>query len=939
MVVANPRRVETYGKLPLYFIPNQGQVDSHALFYGAHKGFRYSFTPEGVCLSWIETGKRDSIEEERRGYALALRFLDANHEAKLYARGLEEGKVNYFIGNDPREWITDLPTYREVVYEKVWGQIDAVFHGDSDQFKYDFLVHPGGDVSQVQWIYEGADDLTTDEEGNLHIHTCYGTIMEKKPYSYQEIEGKRREVESRFILSTNDAGQKVIGLHIEKYNPRVRLVIDPTLAYSTYLGGSGNDQGQGIAVDDVGNAYVVGFTDSTNYPITPGVLQSANAGGQDLFITKLNSSGSSLIYSTYLGGSGNDTLDNNSHPIAIDAAGNVYVTGTTASTDFPVTAGAFQPAYGGGASDAFVAKINALGSGLIYSTYLGGSGADVGTSIDVDSGNAYVTGYTTSTDFPTAGAFQPANAGGQDAFVTKLNASGSGLVYSTYLGGSASDIANEIVVDGAGNAYITGGTNSPNFPTTAGVFQPTLGGDQDVFVTKLNPSGNNLVFSTYLGVANHNEIGNGIAIDGDRNVYVTGLTRSPDFPVTLGGFQTTVPPGTVLSAFVSKFNSSGSTLIYSTFLGTSPTIGYSVKVNRAGNAIICGNTGQSDFPVTPDAFQSTLAGGRDGFVTAFTPNGSNLVYSTYLGGSGGDNLSDLALDVAGNIYVAGKTASTNFPVTSGVVQPNYAGGVNDAVVAKFTVVSILSITKSEEAHQVVTGGRITYTITVKNNGPDHNLAAVLRDSIPEHTTFIRFKQDDGPPAKISTPREGKRGVVTAIWNNFPVGETARFTLDVRIDARTPHNTVVTNTATISTQGLEEGASASTTVHATPANISIQESVTKPFPRRARVGQIISGTFTVTNEGPLDAPHVKFHIQVPPHVRILSTHVTKGASIETADVKRVNLGNIPVGESRSVRVRLIPQRVGPMRVKTDVTSPLDPFVEKVSVLIRVFPSLK
>ncbi|MDQ0417200.1 hypothetical protein J2Z48_001372 [Croceifilum oryzae] len=633
VTVANPRMVETYGKLPLYFIPNQGQVDSNALFYGTNRGFHYSFTSEGVCLSWIEAGKRDSIEE-RRGYTLALRFLDIHRKVKRYVRGLEEGRVNYFIGNDPSQWIKDLPTYREVVYENVWTQIDSVFYGDSGQFKYDFLVHPGGDVSQIQWIYEGADELTIDEEGNLHIHTCHGTMVEKKPYCYQEIGGKRKEVESRFILSTNDIGQRVIGFHIDKYNPHVLLVIDSVLIYSTYLGGSGDDQAQGIAVDAGGNAYVVGFTNSTNFPTTPGVFQPANAGGKDLVITKRNRNGSSLIYSTYLGGSGDEAFNLNGNAIAIDAAGNAYVTGITTSTDFPITAGAFQTAYGGGASDAFVTKINTLGNSLIYSTYLGGSGDDVGKGIHLDTGgNAYVTGSTTSTDFPTRGAFQPVNAGGQDAFVTKLNTSGSGLVYSTYLGGSGVDVGSAIVVDGAGNAYVTGGTNSPNFPVTAGGFQPKLAGDQDVFVTKLNPSGGNLVF------------------------------------------------------------------------------------------------------------------------------------------------------------------------------------------------------------------------------------------------------------------------------------------------------------------LAESASASTTVHAIPANITIGEQETKPFPKRARVGQIISGAFRVTNEGPLDASDVKFHIQVPPHVRILSAHVTKAASIETADIKTVNLGTIPVGESRFVRVRLIPQRVGPMRIRTDATSLLDPFVEKVSVLVRVFQSLK
>jgi len=499
---------------------------------------------------------------------------------------------------------------------------------------------------------------------------------------------------------------------VAAYGASKQLVIDPlVLAYSTYLGGNGFDVASGIAVDLHGNAYVTGFTTSTDFPTTPRALETTFHGVagslSDAFVTKLDSSGSRLIYSTYLGGSNQD----GGTRIAVDAHGNAYVTGTTLSTDFPITAGAFQatltsPFFG----NAFVAKLDRSGSELLYSTYLGGTRIDFTSDIAVDGfGSALVVGTAGSRDFPTTlGAFQPVFAGGDtisgvpsDAFLTKLNPTGTGLVYSTYLGGSGNDFGSGITLDALGNAYVTGRTDSPVFPTTPAAFQPlppppvVNGGvvNFNAFVTKFSPTGSALVYSTLLGGSKF-DAATGVAVDAHGNAYVSGFTDSSDFPTTPGAFQPTVdfalnPP----RIFVTKLDPTGSTLVYSTYLGSFGRAG-PLAVDAEGNAYVTGFTFSSTFPTTAGAFQPYWAGGSDTFVTKLDPTGSALVYSTYLGGRGDDFTSGIALDADCNAYVSGQTTSTNFP-TVNAFQSAHAGGpplfgsnVTDAFIAK--IVDVVS---------------------------------------------------------------------------------------------------------------------------------------------------------------------------------------------------------------------------------------------------------
>jgi len=696
---AETRVSQSYGKLPLHFEANQGQTHQDVRFLARGSGYSLYLTPTEAALTLtkqVSPARKPAAhgKSEPRGAATgtALRISFAGANPRPRVTGLEElpGKANYFIGNDPAKWRTNVPTYAKVRYTDLYPRIDLLYYGNQRQLEYDLVVRPGADPTRIVLDIQGADRLQVDAQGDLVLQMTVGPIRQRKPVIYQEIDGVRKDIPGGYVLK----GEHQVGYKVAAYDASQPLVIDPVLSYSTYLGSSDEEGETRIAVDAAGNAYVAGETVSSNFPTTAGAFQTTFGGGVfgagDAFVTKLNPTGSALVYSTYLGGSSSDA----GYGIAVDAAGNAYVTGGTGSTDFPTTIGAFQTTKGGGFRDAFVTKLNPTGSALVYSTYLGGSGDDYGEGIKLDAaGNAYVTGGTGSTVFPTtAGAFQrtfgaPVCDGcTSNAFVTKLDPTGSALVYSTYLGGSGRDGGWGIAVDTLGNAYVTGSTtSSTNFPTTTGAFQTTYGGGfGEAFVTKLNPTGSALVYSTYLG-GSGGESGRGIAVDTLGNAYVTGGTSSTDFPTTAGALKTTSPGG---GAFVTKLNPTGSALVYSTYLGGSGNdYGYGIAVDTLGNAYMTGVTFSTDFPTTPGAIQTTFGGGGgffrggDAFVTKLNPTGSALVYSTYLGGLGSDTGFAIALEYP-NAYVTGHTLSRNFPTTTGAFQTMHGGGFQDAFVTK-----------------------------------------------------------------------------------------------------------------------------------------------------------------------------------------------------------------------------------------------------------------
>ncbi len=716
-----------YVTLPLSFVPNAGQMDARVR-YSAQTGSKsFYFTQDEAVISFINQ-TRAKTQTKLQGLVLRLGFIGANPRAAIAGQAPQSGTVNYIIGNDPAHWHTRLATYAEIIYRDLWPGIDLLFRSENGQLQYEFLLRPGARVRDIRLAYRGAKSLSVDSDGNLIIHTPVGNITDTRPVTYQMVKGKRIAVASRF--APKPTSKLSYGFSVGSYDHSRELILDPGLVYSTFLGGTADDAGNGIAVDSAGQAYVTGNTYSANFPTTAGAFdQTYNGssgwpyGGGDVFITKLNSSGSALVYSTYLGGSLDEPVFGAS--IAIDGEGYAYVTGTTDSPDFPTTVGAFQRNLKG-IEDAFVTKLDKSGSKLVYSTYLGGSDqddTDFYSSIAVDSaGNAYVTGFTDSVDFPTtSGAFQQSFQGPfYDGFVTKLNRWGSGLVYSTYLGGSADDGGLGIALDCDGRAIVTGYTSSPDFPLRNAA-QTVIGGGYDAFVTKLNSSGTALVYSTFLGGSLDDAAGS-VATDGAGRAYVTGTTLSPNFPVSAHAFQAT--PGGGYDAFVTKLSESGSSFVYSTYLGgTFDEQGNSIAVDSAGQAHVTGYTTSANFPLTPDAFQPTPGGSYDAFVTKFNSSGSALVYSTYLGGTVDEFGNGIALGRSSKVYVAGSTNSVNFPTTSGAFETTYNGGVytGDAFVTKLDVPPGEVCHKGDgdgEAGEQSSGRKSHYHFHKKSSCPD-----------------------------------------------------------------------------------------------------------------------------------------------------------------------------------------------------------------------------
>jgi hypothetical protein len=681
---------QAYGQFPLSFESNQGQTDARVNFLSHGQGYTLFLTPtEAVLDMRPPPGNDPSTADE----VATVQLVGGNPGAQPVGLDRLPGVSNYLIGNDPSQWRTAVPNYAQVEYQDVYPGVNLVYYGNNQQhLEYDFVVAPGANPNAIHLAFQGVQRLSLDAQGELVLHTEGGDLTVQAPVLYQEINGVRQSVSGHYLLQGN--GQ--VGFAVGAYDPTQPLVIDPvySLVYSTYLGGKSQDIGQAIAVDGYGNAYVTGSTESTNFP-TQNPLQRKLNGGQDVFVTKLNASGTGLVYSTYLGGSASDI----GLSIAVDGGGNAYLTGFTSSTDFPTqnalqaTFSAGQPFYGNVAYDAFVTKLNATGSALLYSTYLGGNGTEdfydgyvnsgIFGGIAVDgSGNAYVTGLTNSSNFPTsANAFQPAYAAIGDAFVAKLNttlAGSASLVWSSYLGGSGFDGGHGIAVDTAGNVYVTGLTESANLPTTAGAFQSVLPEGEAAFIAKVDPNGTGLVYSTYLGGSTSWTQDFAIAVSASGDAYVTGETPGTDFPVTPGAFQTT-SAANVPNAFVTVFNATGSGLVYSSYLGgsnsngTNGTVngGSGVAVDNAGNAYVTGWTTSTSFP-TANAFQPTAGGSLDAFVAEFNPAQSgtaSLVYSSYVGGGDRDQGNGIAVDSSGNAYVAGTTYSTNFPTTNGAFQP------------------------------------------------------------------------------------------------------------------------------------------------------------------------------------------------------------------------------------------------------------------------------
>jgi uncharacterized protein (TIGR03437 family) len=684
--------------LPLVFEPNRGQSDPRVQFLARGPGYR-------LFLS-----SREAVFDSPGGN-MRLQFVAANPAAGAAGLLPSGGTSNYFHGADPSLWRTAIPHYSQVRLTALYPGVDLLYYSHKGELEFDFIVHPGADPAAIRMRWLGAQSLSLSSEGHLLAHSSFGRIRQHRPLVFQLSGDRRVQVAASYRIDS--AGG--IALQLGPYDPRRPLIIDPVITFATFSGGGQTDEYLGVAVDPAGNIYAAGYTESANFPATPGAHSSSAAGNRDAVVSKLNPAGTAILYSTFIGGSQNDRADE----ISVDAAGNAYVVGDTSSTNFPITAGAFDRSLGG-SQDAFALKLNPAGAALSYATYVGGRAFENGLGLAVDpAGNLWIAGRTHSPDFPTTpDSFDPSfNNPGEDqgdGYILKINASGSGVLYGAFAGGNLRDVAQSLALDPAGNLYVGGYTHSPNFPTTPGAFDTSLdnpaSGTRDIFILKVAPGGA-LLYSTLIG-GEAEERAEGIAVDPTGNVYITGMTSSQRFPVTAGAFDTSHNGGD--DAFLAKLNPQGSALVFSTFLGGSGSDwALAIAVDAAGSAHISGYSSSGNFPFTPGAFQSSLSGAQSPFLVKSNAAGSALVFSSFLGGSGFGNF--LALDRQGDVVIAG-SAPAGFRPTPGVVQIAFAGGSSDAFVLKADVLAGLPAAISASSGSNQSGppnARLPVSLTVR----------------------------------------------------------------------------------------------------------------------------------------------------------------------------------------------------------------------------------
>jgi hypothetical protein len=661
--------------LPPLIIANAGQWPAEVEFVARVAGVSTAFHHDRIHVGGA--GADDG---------LSLVFTGASEATRVRGESPQAGRVHYLLGDDPAAWIRDVPTCSTLRYEDLHEGIDLVVHVLDDNLEYDLQLQPGADLESFAVRCEGARGITLDADGALLIKTAGGLLRQRVVAAWQaDAAGITEPVACAFrLLDDGDARAPGFGFDCPDRNRDLALVVDPTLQWSTLLGGVVNESIAALAVDGTGSTFVVGGTSSIDFPVTAGAYSTAFTGTNgDGFVAKLNPAGDGIVYATFLGGTATDVfLD-----IAIDAAGAAYVCGTTYSTNFPVTAGASQPANAG-SGDVFVSKLDPSGSTLEYGTYFGGLFGERGFSIAVaPGGEACLTGDTFSTNLPvSAGAFDPTYNGAfptSDAFVMRLAADGGSRVFSTYLGSTTWDSGRSIAVDDAGACYVTG-TTEGNFPTTAGALMTSKpGGSNDGFVAKFDALGAR-IYSTYLGGGGF-DAGWGIAVDASHAAYITGSTSSANFPVTQGAFDTSYAAD--VDIFVAKLLPEGRALAYATYLSTlqGGEAAHDIVVDRAGSASIVGTINYPFYPVTPDADQPNWSGDTqtgDAVLTKLDPIAAGLVYSSHFEGTGGDYPGGIAIDGQGGTYLAGYTYSSDLPVTAGAYQ-TVRSGDTDGFIARF----------------------------------------------------------------------------------------------------------------------------------------------------------------------------------------------------------------------------------------------------------------
>ena len=787
------RLSSTYGKLPLSFEINEGQTDGSVQFLARQAGYTLFLTPGEAVLSLHSAPPRATKPEMPAAGkqpttpltdVVRMELIGANSRAQAAGVDPLPGKSNYFIGNDPAKWHTDVPTFAKVRYQSIYPGIDLLYYGNQEgRLEHDFVVSPGADPNAIVLSMRGSEGAVSEHSGELTLRTKTGDLTLRSPVVYQEVSGQRKTIPATYELAKNNQ----IKFQIGSYDKSEPLVIDPVIEYSAVFGGSQEDIVSSIALDSAGDAYVAGATYSTDFPLADPYQSSwtsvSPSSSTAAVVSKLNPSGMAFLYSTYLGGPSSGA-DN----IKVDSAGRAYITGGTGS-GFPLM-NAFQPTYGGNI-DAFVTVLSPNGDSLVYSTYLGGSQFDVPTALAIDgSDNAYITGFTNGS-FPTTHSIDYKN--GYGLFIAKFNSSGV-LEYSTTYSNDAGE-STAIAADSTGAVYITGYDNLPTgIPVTKGAFQTkctyTFG---CAFVTKFSPSGASLVYSTWLDF-DSGGVGTSIAVDSSAEAYVAGaatnglLTRSSSFQKTYGGGG---------DGFVLKLNSSGSDLLWSTYLGgKGDDVVYGLALDSHRNVYVAGFTCSSNFPLKAavQKYVGTKSHPCQFFVTTLNGSLSALpYYSTYFGTATGSNQGiGIAVDPQLNVYIAGYD-DANVQATPGALNIGLAGnpgGGLDVFLSKLVIEDDLALGVSASPSPVAQGGTLTYTIAITSKGPDFGYNVRMSDPIPAGTTFVSYDAGGG---KCTAPAVGGTGLFHCEILQLNKGDTWNVKLTVLVNAAS--GSTLSNTAT------------------------------------------------------------------------------------------------------------------------------------------------
>ena len=908
------RALALVSRLPVTFEPNLGQADPSVEYLSRGPGYSLFLRQTGALISIPRPPEPSADQSAVNRYSLLqLEFVGGNRHNHLEGVTLQTNRSNYFLGERADGQLRDVPNFERVRYPSIYPGTDLIFHGDPSRLEFDLNLAPGADPEYIRFRLNGADQLSIDSSGDLIARIASTEFRLHRPVAFQPGAGSDRPVRAEFVLAANQE----VGFRIDGFDPTRSLTIDPVLSYASFLGGGSADTAYAIALDSQHNFYVSGETASTDFPISGGV-QASNGGTNDAFVLKIKSDGSGLVYSTFLGGS----LVDASQALAVDSTGSAYVAGFTSSSNFP-TVNALQTALAGG-QDIFVTKLSPDGASLVFSTYLGGTGLDTIAAIALDaSNNVVLAGTTKSQDFPVVNALQPTltgTSGNSDAFVAKLKADGSALIFSTYFGGTGVDGATGVAVSSTGNVWVSGGTGSADLPVV-NALQPTFGGGGvtnispgDAFLAEFKGDGSALLFSTFWGGSGQ-EQATSLSLDSSDNVFLIGITSSPDFP-THAALQPQLASSGGFNTFITKFAADGSRAPFSTYFGGSGNdLAFGSATDTAGNIFISGSTSSTNLPVV-NAIQSTNAGGStDGFVSEVSADGSSLLFSTYLGGTSTDSFNRIAVDSSG-VYVVGTTQSSDFPTMGPPV--NTFGGTTDGVIVRlagFTPAPDLALSKTHTG-SFTAGSTGSYTLTVSNVGNGPTAAAItVTDSLPTGLTYSSASGTNWSCAAASQ--------VVTCTNPGPLAANASSAITLNVQIASNVTSSIANTASVSVTGDTNSANDSATDVASIGGTPVIAIAFSDSTIGLNASTVL--TFTVSNAGGVGFTGLAFSDTLPTGLVVATpnglTSTCGGTATATAGSSSIALagGTLAGGANCTVVVSVTANSTGVFNDSASVTS--------------------